>query len=177
MLSISSLFFCSPSSLNAACQDTPSLHSPLISRRLQGLSDDRGVHISGPFLFLGLKTNTQRSLGQFLPDILQMLTIQRVQIRPSSPVDMCCLQEERYQQVCSVQESLSLVPPLPVLTLSCSCCVLGSSSPFSVELCLWRKSSVFIRRLKMRYHLREIKSWGIAQTLRAPVFSAVATNQ
>lgn len=48
-----------------------------------------------------------RSLGQFLPDILQMLMIQSVQIRPSSPVDMSCHHEERYQQVCSVQESLS----------------------------------------------------------------------
>lgn len=107
MPSISSLSFCSSCFLNAACQNTPSLHSPLLSRRLQGLSDDHGIHISGPFLFLGPKTSTQRSLGQFLPDILQMLTIQRVQIRPSSPVDMCCLHEERYQQVCSVQESLS----------------------------------------------------------------------
>lgn len=103
-----------------------------------------------------------------------MLMIQHVQIRPSSPVDMCCLCDEHQQGV----QSTSLVPPLPVLTLCCSCCVLGSSfSLFYVELCLWGKSSVFIRRLKMRYYLRKIKSWGMAQTMWAPVFSAVDTNQ
>lgn len=117
-----------------------------------------------------------RSLGQFLPDILQMLTIQRVQIRPSSPVDMCCLHEERYQQVCSVQESLSgsaSTRPHAQLLLLC----LGIPLHSMWSCACGEKSSVFIRRLKMRYYLREIKSWGIAQTIRAPVFSAVATSQ